>query len=579
MVAGTMGLASSDARAVRDATGIDYAAIAAHGIGRGDFAALVFAGSRAALGDIAGHYTWNTARKFVLEDPRLPASEDFARVEGSALGLWPTDRVRPTPGVCFVFADGTHPAVAELRSRGADEFENFVILPRLTVPALLRRRVGRVVDAAGERPIVLLGFGDQGRRIGAMLAERGSGPGPLLIVESDPARTAEAERLGFVPAKLDDARLDEAAIVCSPLMRPRSFAAVIEAARSSGRPVMDNSLGWDDRPELRTFGRINATGAAARSLRFAGDAVLPQDHGLGLGLRVIRRELRRVSAASVAHLNSGQVARLGHRAGEVEVLNLATPPAESPLAHLTVSYEGAFVAIDGQSNHHDAAFAILSTRAFLRAFPSMAATVDRVMPAETRQALGATALERTVIRTTTGRSLASPFMTACEQTAIGVLAAAYATDSPIVEIGSAIGGSTLLMAAATDAGQGCGPEIWSVDPDAPTRHVMRALFEVEGYAGRLRQVVKTSNQAIVDLAGLRGRAGLVFIDGLHTEAAASNDFANYAELVRPGGCIAFHDVDARFAGIFRVVAERVVADRRFRPLCMVDTIAAFERLG
>jgi predicted O-methyltransferase YrrM len=249
------------------------------------------------------------------------------------------------------------------------------------------------------------------------------------------------------------------------------------------------------------------------------------------------------------------------------------------LAHLSVRWEGASIAIDGQSNHHDATFAILSTRSFLSTFGVVARAVERVLPADTRHAMGSTAFENTVIRTTTGRSLGSPFMTACEQTAIGVLAAAFAAESPIIEVGSAIGGSTLLMAAATDAGERSGPEIWSVDPDAPTRHVMRALFEVEGYSTRLRQIVKTSDEAVGELASVRGKAGLVFIDGLHTEAAVASDFANYAEFVRPGGCIAFHDVDARFAGIFRVVAERVVTDGRFRPLFMVDTIAAFERIG
>jgi predicted O-methyltransferase YrrM len=102
---------------------------------------------------------------------------------------------------------------------------------------------------------------------------------------------------------------------------------------------------------------------------------------------------------------------------------------------------------------------------------------------------------------------------------------------------------------------------------------------VEGYVARLRQVVKTSDEAIDELTSLRGRAGLVFIDGLHTEAAVGADFANYAPLVRPGGCLAFHDVDARFGGIYRAVGERVVGDARFRPLCMVDTIAVFERVG
>lgn len=578
MAAGTTAATSSGVRSAREAPAIDYPAVAAHGIGRGDFAALVFAGSRAALGDIAGHYTWNTARKFVLEDPRLPASEDFARIEGSALRAWPPDRVRPTPGVCFVFADGTHPAVAELRSRGAEELEHYVVLPRLTNDALLRRRVDRLVRSAGDRPIVLLGFGDQGRRIGAMLARSVSGQGRLLIVESDPARSAEAERLGFACVDPDDPRLDAATVVSSPLFRPRGFAELVEAARSAGRPVMDNALGWDDHAELRNFGRTRATAAAARALRFVDDAVEPRDHGLELSLRVIRQGHRRIGATVIPHLSGDRPVRIGRDAGRAGLLSLNVEPADSPLAHLAVSHEGAFVAIDGQSNHHDAAFAILSAREFLRGHSRTAAAVERVMPAQTRQAMSSTAFEHVVIRTTTGRSLGSPFMTACEQVTLGVLAAACAADAPIVEIGSAIGGSTLLMAAATDAGEGRGPEIWSVDPDVSTRHVMRALFEVEGYAARLRQVVKTSHEAVADLAALRGRAGLVFIDGLHTEEAVSSDFADHADLVRGGGCVAFHDVDARFAGIFRALAERVASDRRFRPLFMVDTMAVFLRV-
>lgn len=579
MIASTAPPETDAPRPACDAAGIDYAAVAAHGIGRGDFVALVFAGSRSALGDLAGHYTWNTAQKFVLSDPRLSASDDFARIGNSALREWSADRVRPTPGVCFVFADGTHPALAELVARGAEEFEHYVVLPHLSRDALLRRRVDRLIAAAEGRPIALLGFGDQGRRIGSLLANHADKPSGLLVVDADASRAAAATRLGFSAAMLDDSRLASAALVSSPLTRPRAFAGLIDAARSSGRAVIDNSLGWDDRAELLAFGRTTATSAAARGLRFEGDTLAPRDHGLALALRILRRETRRVGPACIPHLSSGQVARLGRGATGPAVLDLSSSPADQPLAHLTSAYEGAFVAIDGQSNHHDAAFAIHSTRAFLRELPGMTAAVDRVLPADSRHAMGATAFERTVIRTSTGRSLGSPFMTACEQTAIGVSAAAFAADSPIVEIGSAIGGSTLLMAAATDAGNGCGPEIWSIDPDAPTRHVMGALFKIEGYDRRLRQIVKTSDEAIGDLVQFRGRAGLVFIDGLHTEAAVASDFTAYADLVRAGGCITFHDVDARFAGLFRAVAERVVTDRRFRPLFMVDTFAAFERVA
>ena len=175
-------------------------------------------------------------------------------------------------------------------------------------------------------------------------------------------------------------------------------------------------------------------------------------------------------------------------------------------------------------------------------------------------------------------------MTACEQTAIGVLAHHYCgvgnNAHPIVEIGSALGGSTLLMAAATSGTSTAdGPPIFSIDPDAPTRPAMRAVFECEGCAERLTQIVKPSDAAISDLSHLASKAGLVFIDGLHTRDCSVSDFTNYAPLVRPGGCIAFHDCDLRHAGVFQTVAKTAACDLRFKLCCMVDTIAVFERIG
>ena len=124
-------------------------AVSTHGIGRGEFAALVFSGARAALGDIPGHYTWDTPIKFALPDPRLGRADDFAPL--SQLPEWPAGDLRPIEGVCFVFADSTHPAVQRLREQGAEEFEHFVCLNRLGSGLLLEQDVSadRVLPLAG----------------------------------------------------------------------------------------------------------------------------------------------------------------------------------------------------------------------------------------------------------------------------------------------------------------------------------------------------------------------------------------------------------------------------------------------
>ena len=70
---------------------------------------------------------------------------------------------------------------------------------------------------------------------------------------------------------------------------------------------------------------------------------------------------------------------------------------------------------------------------------------------------------------------------------------------------------------------------------------------------------------------------LVFIVGLHTADGAAGDFQNYALLVRPGPCIAFHDCDVRHTGVFRTVARIAESDSRFVLRCMIETLAVFER--
>ena len=51
-------------------------------------------------------------------------------------------------------------------------------------------------------------------------------------------------------------------------------------------------------------------------------------------------------------------------------------------------------------------------------------------------------------------------------------------------------------------------------------------------------------QTVRSLDWLRASVDLMFIDGDHSYEGVRADFENYAPLVRPGGLIAFHDVDS-----------------------------------
>jgi predicted O-methyltransferase YrrM len=51
-------------------------------------------------------------------------------------------------------------------------------------------------------------------------------------------------------------------------------------------------------------------------------------------------------------------------------------------------------------------------------------------------------------------------------------------------------------------------------------------------------------QTVRSLDELRGSVDLLFLDGDHSYDGVRADFENYAPLVRPGGLIAFHDVES-----------------------------------
>src|SRR5262249_36557928 len=110
--------------AAQPAPGLD----ALHPVCRGDFAAIVFSGRSIDLDELPGEPTAHALYKFALIDPRWHASEDFARSPGMPLPLWPSNRLEPTPGVCFVLGDPDHPAIKTLRSLDARQDQHFAVI-------------------------------------------------------------------------------------------------------------------------------------------------------------------------------------------------------------------------------------------------------------------------------------------------------------------------------------------------------------------------------------------------------------------------------------------------------------------
>jgi predicted O-methyltransferase YrrM len=155
---------------------------------------------------------------------------------------------------------------------------------------------------------------------------------------------------------------------------------------------------------------------------------------------------------------------------------------------------------------------------------------------------------------------AKGFMPAPEGLALYDTAAAYAGLGPVAEIGTYCGKSTIYLAAAVrEAGQLVvtvdhhhGSEEnqpgWEyhdpslVDPATgrlDTLPHFRATLAATGLEEHVIAIVGRS----ADVARLwRTPLGMLFIDGGHTDAAATTDYEGWAPWVAPRGALAIHDV-------------------------------------
>ena len=155
---------------------------------------------------------------------------------------------------------------------------------------------------------------------------------------------------------------------------------------------------------------------------------------------------------------------------------------------------------------------------------------------------------------------ATGFMPAPEGLALHDAAARYAAKGPVLEVGTYCGKSTIyLAAAARDKGQ----PVITVDHHHGSEenqpgweyHDTTLVDAQTGRLDTLPHVRATLAAAGVeeDVIVIVGRSanvarlwrtplGMLFIDGGHTDVAATTDYESWAPWIAPGGLLAIHDV-------------------------------------
>ena len=192
------------------------------------------------------------------------------------------------------------------------------------------------------------------------------------------------------------------------------------------------------------------------------------------------------------------------------------------------------------------------------------------------------------------------FMPPAEGEALFETALRYAPAGLIAEIGTYCGKSTIyLAAAASQAGQLVltvdhhrGSEEnqpgWQyhdaslVDPAVGLLDTLPHFRSTLAASGLERHVIAIVGRSAEVAARWHEPLGMLFIDGGHSEAAATADYEGWAPLLRPGGALAIHDVfpDPADGGQAPYhVYQRALASGAFREVSVTGSLRVLERTG
>jgi len=173
------------------------------------------------------------------------------------------------------------------------------------------------------------------------------------------------------------------------------------------------------------------------------------------------------------------------------------------------------------------------------------------------------------------------YMTDREARHLAMLVACTKGTGEILEIGSFMGKSTVLLSRAAERVHG-NPKIVAVDPltqpsetdpNIPNHRPSRDDFYSNLKEAGVDKHVEFHEMLSHKLAHQWSRdIRLLWIDGDHTWKGASSDFDNFAPHLIPGGIIALHDVMHYFDGPTRVFIERILASDDFGAAGIVGSI-------
>jgi MMP 1-O-methyltransferase len=195
---------------------------------------------------------------------------------------------------------------------------------------------------------------------------------------------------------------------------------------------------------------------------------------------------------------------------------------------------------------------------------------------------------------------ATGFMPPAEGLALFRTAAAYAPAGPIAEIGTYCGKSTIYLAAAAQA---AGQLVVTVDHHHGSEenqpgweyHDTRLVDPATGRLDTLPHFRSTLAAAgledsVIAIVGASAEVarlwrvplGMLFIDGGHTDAAATTDYDGWAPWVARGGALAIHDVfpDPADGGQapYRIY-QRALKSGAFAEVTVAGSLRVLERTG
>ncbi len=154
----------------------------------------------------------------------------------------------------------------------------------------------------------------------------------------------------------------------------------------------------------------------------------------------------------------------------------------------------------------------------------------------------------------------------------------------IVEVGSFVGRSTIVLARGSMAGHGVA--VYAVDPHEAVRGALgieygpqdRAAFFANLLQAEVTEVVRPIGLASIAAARAWERPiAMLFVDGDHHYDAVRADFEAWSPHVISGGAILFHDALNPKLGVQQVVAE-VLATGGYEKHCETWKICAIRKL-